>query len=313
MPTQKQIEAARINGAKSHGPVTPEGKQASSTNAIRHGLLSGSIVLKGESIARFEALYDDLLSEHQPATQSEIAVVNVMAAALWRQLRVWGFEKLWVDTDIANQDRPAWYSALNSYVGPHTCIGTLLRYETAYSRQFSRAQKEIVALNVTGHNGCPFNVGDHVKTYFFGHPPGPIGRWISPPKQNSSKWVDPVAVPTADQALAVSGTGRSYRRCECSETLIRHASPNLGVALPVIALTMTVELSAPFALLVSMVCSTALASSRLLATWLAAIPLSSVATGAHCEYRTAVRGATGSHAENGRRLVDRASHSGIMA
>ena len=152
-----------------------------------------------------------------------------------------------------------------------------------------------------------------MKTYFFGHPPGPIGRWISPPKQNSSKWVDPVAVPTADQALAVSGTGRSYRRCECSETLIRHARPNLGVALPVIALTMTVELSPPFALLVSMVCSTALASSRLLTAWLAAIPLSAVATGADCEDRTAFRGATGSHAENGLSLVDRASHSGIMA
>ena len=146
MPTQKQIDAARINGAKSLGPITPEGKQASSINATRHGLLSGSIVFKGESIAAFETLYGDLLSERQPATQSEIAVVNAMAAALWRQLRVWGFEKLSADADIANQDGPAWYSALNSYVGPNNCMGTLLRYETAYSRQFSRAQKEIVAL-----------------------------------------------------------------------------------------------------------------------------------------------------------------------
>ena len=86
MITQKQIEAARINGAKSHGPVTPEGKQISSGNATRHGLLSGAIVLKGESIERFEALYDSLLAEHQPATQSEVAIVNARAAALWLRL-----------------------------------------------------------------------------------------------------------------------------------------------------------------------------------------------------------------------------------
>ena len=131
MSTQKQIEASRINGAKSQGAVTPEGKQISSGNATRHGLLSGSIVLKGESIERFEALYDSLLSEHQPATQSEIAVVNAMAAALWRRLRVWGFEKFSIDLDIANRDGPAWHTALLSYLSPDEKIATLLRYETA--------------------------------------------------------------------------------------------------------------------------------------------------------------------------------------
>jgi hypothetical protein len=146
MSTQKQIEASRINGAKSQGPVTPEGKQISSANATRHGLLSGSIVLKGESIERFGALYDALLAEHQPATQSEVAVVNAMAVALWRQLRVWGFEKLSVDLDIANHDGPAWHTALLSYLTPDGKIGTLLRYETAYSRQFSRALRELNAL-----------------------------------------------------------------------------------------------------------------------------------------------------------------------
>ena len=146
MSTQKQIEASRINGVKSQGPVTPEGKQISSGNATRHGLLSGSIVLKGESIERFEALYDALLGEHQPATQSEVAVVNAMAAALWRRLRVWGFEKLSADLDIANCGGPAWHTALLSYFTPDGKIGTLLRYETAYSRQFSRALSEINAV-----------------------------------------------------------------------------------------------------------------------------------------------------------------------
>ncbi len=154
MTTQKQIEASRSNGAKSHGPVTPEGKQIAAGNATRHGLLSRSIVLKGESVSRFEALYDSLLAEHQPATQSEHALVNSMAAALWRQLRVWGFQKLAVDNRIAQSQESGWFVAMETYILDPD-IPTLLRYETAFSRQFSRALKELNTLKSRRSGICP--------------------------------------------------------------------------------------------------------------------------------------------------------------
>jgi hypothetical protein len=53
MSTERQQNASRANGSKSRGPVTQAGKLASSRNAITHGMLSTTIVLKGESTDRF--------------------------------------------------------------------------------------------------------------------------------------------------------------------------------------------------------------------------------------------------------------------
>ena len=56
MSTPAQILASQTNGAKSRGPVTPEGRDRSSRNSCKHGLSSTRVVLAGESQEEWESL-----------------------------------------------------------------------------------------------------------------------------------------------------------------------------------------------------------------------------------------------------------------
>src|SRR5580704_13591686 len=75
MATEKQFEANRQNAQKSTGPKTPEGRAAVRLNGVKHGLTAETIVLKGESEADYNALFDSLEAEHDPATPTEEALV----------------------------------------------------------------------------------------------------------------------------------------------------------------------------------------------------------------------------------------------
>jgi len=104
MPTNKPTSntrsaTARANGAKSHGPATPEGRARSSQNALRHGLATRaaalptmSIVLPEESPADFQRLLDSYLDEFAPTSPIEVELVETMASARWRLRRLANIE-----------------------------------------------------------------------------------------------------------------------------------------------------------------------------------------------------------------------------
>ncbi len=79
--------AARANGARSHGPVTPEGKAKSALNAITHGLTAGTLVLTTESKEKYEALLESYRAEYDPQGQTEHDLVEEVAAAKWLHRR----------------------------------------------------------------------------------------------------------------------------------------------------------------------------------------------------------------------------------
>ena len=144
MRTIKQIEAARANGAKSHGPVTEMGKAISARNNTRHGLLSQAVVLVGELPENFTALVATLVAEHQPQTESEMEQVEKMAVAYWRQLRTLSAEKATHDADMMRQqsgDGPTRFA--RSMDNNDSRIKSIHRYETSYERQYSRALRQL--------------------------------------------------------------------------------------------------------------------------------------------------------------------------
>lgn len=103
MRTPKQIAASRANGALSKGPVAIQGELNSSRNSLRHGLLARTVVLAEESIGRFLALLHALIEEFHPSSATQLILVETMAIARWRQLRVRGMHKVAMDREIALQ------------------------------------------------------------------------------------------------------------------------------------------------------------------------------------------------------------------
>ena len=88
MATPAQIAANRLNAQKSTGPRTPEGKEASRLNALKHGLDSASIVIPGEDSAAYEALAADYDDEFDPQSAVERFQVDTLIRCDWQRRRL---------------------------------------------------------------------------------------------------------------------------------------------------------------------------------------------------------------------------------
>jgi hypothetical protein len=75
-----KIQAARANGAKSHGPKTAEGKQIASLNALKHGLTASIVVLQNESEEQYQADLRDYLDHFRPQGKPETDLVHQLSA-----------------------------------------------------------------------------------------------------------------------------------------------------------------------------------------------------------------------------------------
>ncbi len=155
MATERQIQANRANAKKSTGPVTEEGKQASSQNARRHGQLSSCVVLKAESTPLFDDLMDSLIAEFQPQTANETALVETMAVARWKLWRNWTFHTALLELETVKQDHSVGNApvinalAFKSLADSSHSLHLLHRYEVSLDRQYSRALNNLLKVRAT--------------------------------------------------------------------------------------------------------------------------------------------------------------------
>jgi hypothetical protein len=150
-----KAEAARVNGAKSRGPATPEGRAKSSRNSLRHGLSAKSVLLPAESHEQFQLLLDAHIQQFQPANPVEMDLVEAMAVARWRLRRIWAIETSLLGpelerraedmdeefTEMSADDRLAW--VFQKLADNNQSLSLLARYEGNLNRAFDRAFKQL--------------------------------------------------------------------------------------------------------------------------------------------------------------------------
>ncbi|MEO8130983.1 MAG: hypothetical protein ABI822_28045 [Bryobacteraceae bacterium] len=164
MKSKQRRKIAQQNGAKAAGAKSPQGIQASSLNAIRHGLLSKALVLSTESQEKFDQLLKMYLEKFQPQDGVETDLVYEMVAAKWRQQRVWMTESTALELEMDDQQidideheakggeklnmtNPRRIAmAYTRMANNEKTLELLLRYETSFSRMHDRAVKSLFRL-----------------------------------------------------------------------------------------------------------------------------------------------------------------------
>src|ERR1700722_6243897 len=209
MSSELKSETARINGAKSHGPVTPEGKARSSANSRRHGL-TASVLLDRESDEHFQLLLADFVDHFQPQTGVETDLVEVMAIARWRLRRLLAIETHLFDLEMSRRegeiddqfdemgqnDRLAFVFQHLADTG--NSLALLTRYEGSLNRSYDKALKHLLQLRSSRQNRPP---------------KGPLGSFgILEPEAASTTGVDnlPAITPASISGL-VQGRSTEWK------------------------------------------------------------------------------------------------------
>ena len=136
--------------------MTAAGKESSSQNALRHGLLARCVVLESESREGFAALLQQHLERLQPTDGVELGMIEEMVAAAWRLRRAWAVEARTLDNEMAAQaaDDPLdrLTAAFSGLAGSQP-LELLHRYETRLHRCYQRALYNLLLLRTVAGVG----------------------------------------------------------------------------------------------------------------------------------------------------------------
>jgi hypothetical protein len=189
--------AARANGAKSHGPVTPEGKAKSALNAVTHGLTASAIVLTTESKEKYELLLASYLERCDPDGPIEIDLVEEIVAAKWQQRRVATMITALMDVTMDRMEKEIrdefenvdngvrTVLAFEKEAKQSTTLALLNRYAARHAREYHRALRQLREIQSERRDAV-------------GQAPG-LRRALSPPSLGTSH--DPLATEVTPAAI----------------------------------------------------------------------------------------------------------------
>ncbi len=119
----QKIEANRRNAQKSTGPTSPEGKQRSSWNSTKHGLLGKRLLVTEDAGAsEWAHLLESLRQDLKPVGALEELLVEKIAKGYWRLQVADGYE----------------VGMTKSLLEFHISMDKMARYQTAVGRQLAR-------------------------------------------------------------------------------------------------------------------------------------------------------------------------------
>jgi len=153
MSSELKSATSRANGAKSHGPITPEGKEISSQNALNHGFTSKkTIVLKCENEGEFQEMLGFYADTYQPYCPVEKDLVHEMVACRWRMERLRMMETALLDSEMDREppeaeitDDPGYQMAFafRRLVDGSRAISLASRYESRLHRIHERSHRTL--------------------------------------------------------------------------------------------------------------------------------------------------------------------------
>ena len=229
MATAAQQKANQANAQKSTGPRTAEGKTAASRNAFKHGLTAATTVLHFEDDVAYHEVRGSLYTQYRPATPQEYMLVDQLASAWWRTLRIRRFETDRLDLEIATARRENSIPALahdDARRGlaarladqPYESFRTFFRYDAAIERAFYRALNTLEKLQAARRRNEPRQPQQPEPENPQPQPePEPEATEPQPPEpqpskpelasfRNSAATVDPTADPAATPELTAART-----------------------------------------------------------------------------------------------------------
>lgn len=148
--TEAQRDAARVNGAKSRGPVTPEGMARC---GMKPHLMPGMLI-PGESDERYQELVDATMAGIQPANCRELTLVKIIIRAEWELQRMWDLHDATLRDEIERRRFDTVYTddpgraaeAWRRVWDQSGSFAFLLRHEVHCERRLASAMKELAKL-----------------------------------------------------------------------------------------------------------------------------------------------------------------------